>query len=133
MVDAALAHASPHERPILRGDQARLVRPVLEESPNLEQPRHGAGRDGADSASKHKQVAPLDGGDRVELDAGEAAHAGFDVSLAGAPESCGEALPGDDVPPQIGKGKLDRSGVLLSRSDEMASLLLPIFAANTVS
>ncbi|HEV2549702.1 MAG TPA: hypothetical protein VGU20_20470 [Stellaceae bacterium] len=76
-------------------------------------------------------MAPLDGGDRVELNATKPLHAGFDVAILGASKSRGESLRRDDMSAQIGEGKQGCSADGARRA--IRPILLPIFAANTDS
>ena len=76
-------------------------------------------------------MAALDRGDRVELDAAKPAYARFHIAIIRAAESAGEALPGDDVSPQIRERK--RARRVRRPRPAARPILLPIFAANTDS
>ena len=66
-----LPHRRAEERPILDREEARLVRPVLEDTPARKQARHCLARYAPTREPMTMWVASLDRGDRVELDAGE--------------------------------------------------------------
>ena len=76
---AAVLHRRPEERPGLDREQAGLVRPVLEDPARGEQARDGLPRVVADAACERDPVAPLDGRDRIELDARERANGRLDA------------------------------------------------------
>ena len=101
-VDAVLAHPPAEERPLLDGQQAGLVGPVLEQPPVGQQRRRRPARHGADTRGEHEPVRAVDRRDRVELDAGEPPHRLGHVVGPAAPESRREPLVRDDVAPQGG-------------------------------
>ena len=67
-------HAPAVHRVVLDRDEARFVRPVLEDAPVAHQLRDGSLGIGADARAEREPVAAVDGRDRVELDAAEALH-----------------------------------------------------------
>ena len=80
-----LPHRRAEERPILDREEARLVRPVLENTPARKQARHRLARVRADARAEDDPMASLDRGDRVELDAGERADRLLDLPRAPSP------------------------------------------------
>ena len=78
-VAAAVLHRTAEERPRLDREQARLVRPVLEDPAVAEQLRDGFPRVVADAARERDPVAALDRRDRVELDARQPADRRLDA------------------------------------------------------
>ena len=74
------------------------MRPVLEDPAGAEQLRDRRGRVGADPGREREPVAPVDGGDRVELDAREACDRILDLRCAAAPKPAGVALCGNRDP-----------------------------------
>ena len=73
--------------------------PVLEDAARGEQVRDGLARVVADPADESDPVAPLDGRDRVELDARERADRRLDLAACRAPGAAGVALRRDGKPP----------------------------------
>ena len=88
-------HRRPEEPPVLRGQEARFVGPVLDQPAPPEQPRDGRGRICADAPAEGDPVAPLDGRDGVELHAREPPHGGVHLGGRASPAARGVALRDD--------------------------------------
>ena len=92
----AVAHRADEERPILDGQEAGLVRPVLEDSALLEEPRDHSLAIDADARGQRDPMAALDGRDRVELDAGDPVDRLLDLACRRRPPARGVALRVDN-------------------------------------
>src|SRR5581483_456070 len=90
---AGPVHRPPEVRPELDRQQARLVRPVLEQPPAAEQPRHDRLVERTDARAERQPVGTVDRRDRVELHRRQPAHRGLDVVDPRAPEARRESLP----------------------------------------
>ena len=101
------AELLPHpaeERPVVGGQETRLVRPVFDDVILPEQLRNGSGGVDADTCRDGHAVASLDGRDRVELDARRTGNSGLDLVCAGSTGSRSVALGGDDEPSERRQG-----------------------------
>jgi hypothetical protein len=98
MCVAVLLHPPLVQAVVLDRQQACLVRPVLEDAALAEQARHRLARVVADAGADRDPVAAVDGRDRVQLDAREAAYGVDHVVRGSAPRARCVALPPDDVP-----------------------------------
>ena len=101
------AELLPHpaeERPVVGGQETRLVRPVFDDVTLPEQLRNGSGGVDADTCRDGHAVASLDGRDRVELDARRTGNSGLDLVCAGSTGSRSVALGGDDEPSERRQG-----------------------------
>ncbi len=105
-------HAPLEERVVLDGQQACLVRPVLEDPALAEQPRDRAARVEAEPRRQRQPVRAVDRRDRVELHGRESTDLGGDVRPSRRPRPCRVAVVRDDVAPELvdGDGLHGRSG-----------------------
>jgi hypothetical protein len=77
------------------------VGPVLEDSPGSQELEDGLLRVAADAGGEREPMRAVDGRDRVELDRAQAADGRLDLAGLRAPIPRGEALRGDDQPPDL--------------------------------
>jgi hypothetical protein len=91
--------------PELDREQGGFVRPVFEDAPGSEEPRHVLRVEKADAGREREPVRAVDGRDRVQLYGGQAADRRLDVRLVGAPVTAAEALGADDRPADLCEGR----------------------------
>ena len=101
-VRAAL-HRAPEVRPELDGEEAGLVRPVLEDSAGDEELLKLLLRVRADAARERQPMRPVHSRDRVELHRAEPADRVLHLSRPRAAEAWGVPLRRDGVPPNCGE------------------------------
>ena len=106
VVDApvtAAVHRAAAVGPDLDGEEAGLVRPVLEDAPRGEQALQFRFVVCADAAREREPVRPVDRRDRVELDRPEPPDSTFDVAGSSVAEARRVALGGHHEPPDRGE------------------------------